>query len=71
MNNFKMDKRKFLYRESRCPQWENKPPKVKRSTTTPNNKVGSNKRGSSNKCQGHNLSDVALTWTWACPEPVS
>ena len=78
MNNFKMDRRKVLYRASRLdhqplfgkgarapplkarrdadqtresggnrvyrashgPQWENKPPKVKKSITTPNKQSG-------------------------------
>ena len=31
MNNFKMDKRDILQRISRGLQWENKPPKLKRS----------------------------------------
>ena len=31
MNNFKMDRRKILERTSRGLQWENKPPKLKRS----------------------------------------
>ena len=31
MNNFKMDKRKILQRIPRVLQWENKPPKLKRS----------------------------------------
>ena len=32
MNSFKMDKREILKRITRFLQWENKPPKLKRST---------------------------------------
>jgi len=39
MNNFKMDKRKILWRISRGLQGKNKPPKLKRSISL---KLGSN-----------------------------
>ena len=46
MNNFKMDKRKILQRISRVLQWENKPPKLKKSISSgPCAKLGSTKRG--------------------------